>query len=196
MTIDAQVSRLYGLDVVINDTQVSERVLAPKRWHKGRCYAPRVNKKWRKRYGTKPLIPDNTFHRLANDRIIFMNSVTWANIKNKLPTGEEVQQPYPSDNALRVQAAVERVAHFKPLVGEPGVRLSTEMEQVIRKESDFKQNPAAFGEALQKSVLQLLVDHAMHDAAFGKPPTRWMDRMFAPPERVLRVPSNINLRGA
>lgn len=117
---------LYGMPILINDMQVRRPVKQVNRrmWHRRRCYADRVDKKWLKRYGTelRPLIADGevlrmvmpvvgehyafqTIHGLKmpprgapHERMtLVMNSATYRRLMQAMPV--EDRSPRPSDLA-------------------------------------------------------------------------------------------------
>lgn len=74
---------LYGFDIFINDSTIPVyREVIPSAWHRGRNYAKRVNKKWRKRFGvigTSPLIKRGSYIQMG--RTLVMSSETLAQLK-------------------------------------------------------------------------------------------------------------------
>jgi len=80
------VVELLGLQVVIEDMTIPVRALRTSRWHNGRCYWKRVQKKWIKRWGWKKLVEDGKYLQ-AFDRIV-MNSVTYQSFKEELDRRE------------------------------------------------------------------------------------------------------------
>lgn len=70
-------SSFMGMKVIARDIIPDEypvKSLENKRWHKGRCYNRRINKKWLKRYGTQPfimLIDDAAINRMFDEMVLY-----------------------------------------------------------------------------------------------------------------------------
>lgn len=79
-------SGLYGFDIIINDTPgPAYRKVVPSAWHRGRNYAKRVNKKWRKRFGVigiEPLLKNGQW--IKSGRVLVMSSATLAMLKSQI----------------------------------------------------------------------------------------------------------------
>lgn len=80
------VSLVYGMEVMINDRMVSvpARQLERKKWMRRGVYFDRINKKWRKRFGTKlePFIADGRV--ISGMGVLFMNSRTLDKLRKQI----------------------------------------------------------------------------------------------------------------
>ena len=108
LVLTEQFQMLRGIPVHINDVQVRRPVRQVKRrmWHRRRCYADRVDKKWLKRFGTEvgPMIRDgevlsmpapsmSPFKPTDGRRVLVMNSTTYLRLAEaaepRSPTGAD-----------------------------------------------------------------------------------------------------------
>lgn len=83
---------IWGIPIHINDLVGMRPVREVKlrRWHRRRCYATRVNKKWRAKYGMEPrkLLRDGRILEIHMPvfgdrarRVLMMNSTTYQQMK-------------------------------------------------------------------------------------------------------------------
>ncbi len=183
--IDALQQTIFGVRIVINDTRMPKKAVRPRKWHEGRCYAPRVNKKWLKKHGTTPLIGDGQFYRMHGDSVIMVNSQTWKDLKERLPEGRG--EP-PAEAALRVQAAVESVARFAPVVPQFSP-VGPSAERLLRAKTP---------ESVVENILRVRAEILGHEAKYGKQRhhSPFMLTQAAPMQVPTKYNGIINIQGA